>query len=55
LLQSGTYIGVNIREAQNAESNQDFIHKLMIAAKDIDKTEYWLLLYAYQVIQQRNI
>lgn len=26
LLRSGTSIGANIREAQNAESNSDFIH-----------------------------
>jgi len=44
LLKSGTSIGANIREAQNAESNQDFIHKLKIAAKEAEETEYWLLL-----------
>ncbi len=42
LLKSGTSIGANIREAQNAESNQDFIHKLKIATKEADETEYWL-------------
>ena len=44
LLKSGTSIGANIREAQNAESNLDFIHKLKIVAKEADETEYWLLL-----------
>jgi four helix bundle protein len=44
LMNSGTSIGANIREAQNAESNQDFIHKLKIAAKEADETEYWLQL-----------
>lgn len=44
LLKSGTSIGANVRESQNAESNQDFIHKLKIAAKEADETEYWLLL-----------
>jgi len=44
LLKSGTSIGANIREAQNAESKLDFIHKLKIAAKEADETEYWLLL-----------
>ncbi len=44
LLKSGTSIGANIREAQNGESKQDFIHKLKIAAKEADETEYWLLL-----------
>jgi len=42
LLKSGTSIGANIREAQNAESKADFIHKLKIAAKEADETEYWL-------------
>lgn len=44
LLRSGTSIGANVREAQNAESRQDFIHKLKIAAKEADETEYWLAL-----------
>jgi four helix bundle protein len=44
LLKSGTSIGANIREAQNAESNNNFIHKLKIAAKEAEETKYWLLL-----------
>jgi four helix bundle protein len=42
LLKSGTSIGANIREAQNAESKADFIHKFKIAAKEIEETAYWL-------------
>jgi len=33
LLKSGTSIGANVREAQNAESKNDFIHTFKIAAK----------------------
>jgi len=44
LLKSGTSIGANIREAQNAESILDFIHKMKLAAKEAEETEYWLLL-----------
>jgi four helix bundle protein len=44
LLRSGTSIGANVREAQNAESKIDFVHKIKIAAKEADETEYWLLL-----------
>lgn len=44
LLKSGTSIGANVREAQNAESKQDFIHKMKIAAKEADETIYWLSL-----------
>lgn len=44
LLKSGTSIGANINEAQNAESRADFIHKLKISAKEANETEYWLKL-----------
>lgn len=44
LLKSGTSIGANVKEAQSAESKTDFIHKLKIAAKEADETEYWLSL-----------
>jgi four helix bundle protein len=44
ILKSGTSIGANVREAQNAESKNDFIHKLKIAAKEADETQYFLLL-----------
>ena len=44
LLKSGTSIGANIREAQNAESKTDFIHKMKIAIKEADETSYWLTL-----------
>ncbi len=44
LLKSGTSIGANVKEAQNAESRADFIHKLKIAAKEAEETEYWLEL-----------
>lgn len=44
IIRSGTSIGANVREAQNAESKADFIHKMKIAAKEADETEYWLQL-----------
>jgi four helix bundle protein len=44
LLRSGTSVGAMIREAQNAESRADFIHKLKIASKEANETEYWILL-----------
>lgn len=44
LLKSGTSIGANVREAQNAESKKDFIHKFKIAAKEADESQYWLEL-----------
>ncbi|MRT94008.1 four helix bundle protein [Ancylomarina sp. 16SWW S1-10-2] len=44
LMRSGTSIGANVRESQNAESKADFIHKLAIAQKEADETLYWLEL-----------
>lgn len=44
LLKSGTSIGANIHEAQNSESRADFIHKVKIAAKEVEETKYWLIL-----------
>ncbi len=44
LLKSGTSIGANIHEAQNAESKSDFIHKIKIATKELEETKYWLIL-----------
>jgi four helix bundle protein len=41
VLRSGTSIGANVREAQNAESKKDFIHKMKIAAKEAEELEYW--------------
>ena len=42
LLKAATSIGANCMEAQNAESEADFIHKMKIAAKEADETQYWL-------------
>ena len=44
ILKSATSIGANAYEAQNAESEPDFIHKFKIAAKETEETYYWLLL-----------
>ena len=44
LLRSGTGIGAMVREAQNAESKNDFIHTLAIAQKECDETMYCLEL-----------
>lgn len=53
LLRSGTSIGANIREALNAQSKMDFIHKLSISQKECDETIYWLeLLYQTEYISK---
>ncbi len=44
LKRSGTSIGTNVFETQNAESKADFIHKMKIAAKEASEPLYWLTL-----------
>ena len=44
ITRSGTNPGAMVREAANAESGLDFIHKLSVAQKEIGETQYWLEL-----------
>jgi four helix bundle protein len=44
LLRSGTSIGAMTKEACQAESRKDFIHKLNIALKEANECAYWLEL-----------
>ena len=44
LLRSGTSIGALVRESEHAESKADFIHKLSIAQKEANESDYWLEL-----------
>jgi len=44
VLRSGTSIGANIVEAQDAQSDKDFVHKMSIALKEAKETQYWLKL-----------
>ncbi len=44
LLRSGTSVGAMVREAEHAESKNDFTHKLAIAQKEINESIYWLEL-----------
>jgi four helix bundle protein len=42
LLRSGTAIGALVREAEQAESRADFIHKMAIALKEANESPYWI-------------
>lgn len=44
ILKSGTSIGANVVEGNRGQSKSDFVHKLSIALKEADETEYWLNL-----------
>lgn len=51
ILRAGTSPGAMVREAINAESGADFIHKLGVAQKELGETLYWLeLLHATNYI-----
>ena len=51
LLRSGTAIGALVREAEQAESKADFIHKMAIALKEANETDYWTdLLHQAEII-----
>jgi four helix bundle protein len=42
LIRSAGSIGANYREANDAISKRDFIHRLRIARKEAKETSYWL-------------
>ncbi|MBP9718863.1 MAG: four helix bundle protein [Candidatus Levybacteria bacterium] len=50
LIRSGTSVGANIEEGQNASSRKDFIHCLTISLKEARETEYWL-----KIIQETKL
>jgi four helix bundle protein len=57
-MRSSTSIGANIREAVNAQSKKDFIHKLSISQKECDESLYWLELMKdseFITIEQFNL
>lgn len=54
MLRSGTAIGALVREAEQAESSADFIHKMAIALKEANETEYWIeLLYQSNFLEEK--
>lgn len=54
-LRSGTVVGVLIREADQAESKPDFIHKMAIALKEANETEYRIeLLTQSEYINEKS-
>lgn len=53
LLRSGTSVGALVRESEQAESKLDFIHKLAIAQKEANESDYWLeLLYQSEYLDE---
>lgn len=55
ILRSGTSIGANIAEAEQAQSRSDFVSKMNIALKELSETKYWLkLLHATDYISKEE-
>ena len=54
LIRSGTSIGANYCEANNAESRNDFKHKVGIAKKEAKETKYWLQMIATAYPDSKN-
>jgi four helix bundle protein len=55
LLRSGTAIGALVREAEHAESKADFIHKMAIAQKEANESDYWIeLLFRSECIKEEQ-
>jgi len=55
ILRSGTAVGALYREAEQAESIADFIHKMAIAQKECNETIYWLeLLFETEYINKKQ-
>ncbi|MBV5344017.1 four helix bundle protein [bacterium] len=55
VLRSGTSVGAMVREAEHAESLNDFTHKMAIAQKEINETLYWLeLLYQTDFLKKEQ-
>lgn len=44
LLRSGTSIGANVAEAEQAQSRADFVSKMNISLKEVSETKYWIKL-----------
>ncbi|MCK6614234.1 MAG: four helix bundle protein [Ignavibacteriaceae bacterium] len=55
IIRSSTAIGALVRESEYAESKADFIHKMTIALKEANETEYWIeLLYKSDYISEES-
>jgi four helix bundle protein len=44
IVKAGTSVGANYREANRAESRNDFIHKIAIVEKEASESQYWLAI-----------
>jgi len=50
IIRSGSSVGANYREANDALGKKDFVHRMKIARKEAKETTYWL-----ELIKEHNI
>ena len=54
LVKSGTSVGANYCEADDAESKKDFKHKIGICKKEARETKHWLRMIVIAVIESKQ-
>lgn len=54
LLRSGTSIGANVAEAEQAQSRPDFVSKMNIALKETSETKYWIKLLKADFLSEKE-
>lgn len=54
LIRSATSIGANYCEADDAESKNDFKHKIAICKKEARETKYWLRMIGTMIVTEKN-
>lgn len=54
MVRSGTSIGANYCEANNASSKKDFKNKIFICKKESQETKYWLVLLEKSNPERKN-
>jgi four helix bundle protein len=54
LIRSGTSIGANYCEANNASSRKDFRNKIFICKKEAQETKYWLRMIAECLVERKD-
>jgi len=54
IIRSGTSIGANYSEADEASSKKDFLNKVAIAKKETKETKYWLRIIAHALPKNKD-
>ncbi|MEK7616193.1 MAG: four helix bundle protein [Patescibacteria group bacterium] len=54
LVRSGTSVGANYCEANNAESKKDFVHKIGICKKEVRESMYWFHMIGASVPESKE-